>query len=76
MEDWKKRIRINGTNSDYRFFADEGVVDSVERNSKTTERELTVEMRTLRKETEVAIRETNANVDKKIQRALDNPLAK
>ena len=29
MEDWKKRIRINGTNSDYRFFADEGVVDSV-----------------------------------------------
>jgi hypothetical protein len=32
-------------------------------------------MRTLRKETEVAIKETNANVDKKIQRALDNPLA-
>ena len=54
----------------------EGTVDSVERNSKTTERELSVEMRTLRKETEVAIKETNANVDKKIQRALDNPLAK
>jgi len=54
----------------------EGVVDTVERNSKTTERELTVEMRTLRKETEIAIKDTNANVDKKIQRALDNPLAK
>ena len=54
----------------------EGVVDSVERNSKTTERELTVEMRTLRKETEVAIKDVNSNVDKKIQRALDNPLAK
>lgn len=54
----------------------EGVVDSVERNSKATERELTVEMRTLRKETEVAIRDTNSNMDKKIQRALDNPLAK
>lgn len=54
----------------------EGVVDGVERNTKTTERELGVEMRTLRKETEVAIKETNVNVDKKIQRALDNPLAK
>ena len=54
----------------------EGVVDTVERASKATERELTVDMRTLRKETEVAIKETNANVDKKIQRALDNPLSK
>ena len=54
----------------------EGVVDTVERTSKATERELTVDMRSLRKETEVAIRETNANVDKKIQRALDNPLSK
>lgn len=53
----------------------EKVVDTVERNSKTTERELTVDMRNLRKETELAIKETNANVDKKIQRALDNPLA-
>ena len=53
----------------------EGTVESVERNSKTTERELRVEMRTLRKETEIAIKDTNANVDKKIQRALDNPLA-
>lgn len=54
----------------------EGVVDSVERNSKSTERDLGLEMRTLRKETESAIKETNSNVDKKIQRALDNPLAK
>lgn len=53
----------------------EKVVDTVERNSKTTERELTVDMRNLRKETELAIKETNSNVDKKIQRALDNPLA-
>lgn len=53
----------------------ENTVEQVERNSKTTERELSVEMRTLRKETEVAIKDTNANVDKKIQRALDNPLA-
>ena len=36
-----------------------------------TEREIKI----LRKETEVAIKETNANLDKKIQRALDNPLA-
>ena len=54
----------------------EGVVDTVERSSKATERELTVDMRALRKETEVAIKETNASVDKKIQRALDNPLSK
>jgi hypothetical protein len=54
----------------------EGTVDSIERSSKTTERELSVEMRTLRKETEVAIKETNSNVDRKIQKALDNPLAK
>lgn len=53
----------------------EKVVDTVERNSKTTERELSVDMRNLRKETEIAIKETNANMDKKIQRALDNPLS-
>ena len=53
----------------------ESTVDSVERNSKTNERELGLEMRTLRKETELAIKDTNSNVDKKIQRALDNPLA-
>ena len=54
----------------------ESTVDTVERTSKATERELSVEMRTLRKETELAIKDTNSSVDKKIQRALDNPLAK
>ena len=53
----------------------EKIVDGIERSTKQTERELTSEMRVLRKETEVAIKETNANLDKKIQRALDNPLS-
>ena len=53
----------------------ETVVDTIERSTKQTQRELDSDMKVLRKETEVAIKETNANVDKKIQRALDNPLA-
>lgn len=53
----------------------EGIVDTVERSTKQTQRELDSDMKVLRKETEVAIKETNANLDKKIQRALDNPLA-
>lgn len=53
----------------------EKIVDGVERSTKQTERELSSDMKVLRKETEVAIKETNANVDKKIQKALDNPLA-
>lgn len=53
----------------------ETIVDTVERSTKQTQRELDSDMKTLRKETEVAIKETNANLDKKIQRALDNPLA-
>jgi tetrahydromethanopterin S-methyltransferase subunit B len=53
----------------------EGIVDTVERSTKQTQRELDSDMKVLRKETEVAIKETNANVDRKIQRALDNPLA-
>lgn len=53
----------------------ETIVDTVERTSKQTQRELDSDMKVLRKETEVAIKETNANLDKKIQRALDNPLA-
>jgi hypothetical protein len=53
----------------------ESVVDTVERTTKQTQRELESDMKVLRKETEVAIKETNANLDKKIQRALDNPLA-
>lgn len=53
----------------------ETIVDTVERSTKQTQRELDSDMKTLRKETEVAIKETNANLDRKIQRALDNPLA-
>jgi tetrahydromethanopterin S-methyltransferase subunit B len=53
----------------------EGIVDTVERSTKQTQRELDSDMKVLRKETEVAIKETNANMDRKIQRALDNPLA-
>jgi hypothetical protein len=53
----------------------ENVVENVERSTKQTQRELDGDMRALRKETEIAIKETNANLDKKIQRALDNPLA-
>jgi ABC-type phosphate transport system auxiliary subunit len=43
----------------------EGVVEQVERTSKTTQRETEQDVRALRKE-----------IDSKIQRALDNPLAK
>jgi len=42
----------------------ESTVDTVERTSKATERELSVEMRTLRKETELDIKDTNSRVDK------------
>jgi tetrahydromethanopterin S-methyltransferase subunit B len=53
----------------------EGIVDNVERSTKQTQRELDGDMKILRKETEVGLREANANVDRKIQKALDNPLA-
>jgi len=54
----------------------EGVVETVERTTKQSMRETESDIKILRKETEVAVKETNANVDRKIQRALDNPLAK
>lgn len=61
----------------------EGVVDGVERSSKQSQRETDIsvkevqaELRQTRKELDLAIKDTNVNVDKKIQRALDNPLAK
>ena len=54
----------------------ENIVDGVERNTKATQRELEGDMKVLRKETEVGLKEANASVDRKIQRALDNPLAK
>ena len=60
----------------------EGTVESVERSTKQSQRETDIsvkevqsELRQTRKELDVAIKEANANVDKKIQRALDNPLA-
>jgi archaellum component FlaC len=60
----------------------EGVVDSVERSAKQSQRETDIsvkevqsELRQTRKELDIAIKDTNTNVDKKIQRALDNPLA-
>ena len=43
----------------------EGVVENVERSTKTSQRETDQDIRQLRKE-----------IDSKIQKALDNPLAK
>lgn len=60
----------------------EGTVESVERSTKQSQRETDIsvkevqsELRQTRKELDVAIKDTNAGVDRKIQRALDNPLA-
>jgi len=40
-----------------------------------TKRELSTDMHQARKELELGLKEVNANLDKKIQRALDNPLS-
>lgn len=60
----------------------EGTVESVERSAKQSQRETDIsvkevhsELRQTRKELDVAIKDTNSNIDRKIQRALDNPLA-
>jgi len=50
----------------------EGVVEGVERNSKQMQRE----MSQVQKEIENDIRQVRKETDQKIQRALDNPLAK
>jgi outer membrane murein-binding lipoprotein Lpp len=50
----------------------EGVVESVERNSKQMAREATQ----AQKETDTELRQVRKEIDSKIQRALDNPLAK
>ena len=50
----------------------EGVVESVERNAKTSAREATQ----AQKETDQELRQVRKEIDSKIQRALDNPLAK
>jgi hypothetical protein len=54
----------------------EGVVDNVERNAKQSQRETEIEVRTIKKETEQTLRQLNKDVDSRIQKALDNPLAK
>jgi archaellum component FlaC len=61
----------------------EGVVESVERSSKQNQREsdqavkeVRDEVRQVRKESEQVAKNLERDVDRKIQRALDNPLAK
>jgi len=61
----------------------EGVVENVERASKQTSREtdqsvkeVQNEVRQIRKESEQVAKNLERDVDRKIQRALDNPLAK
>ena len=54
----------------------EGVVESVERSTKQSQRETEVEVRAVKKETEQELRQVRKEVDSKIQKALDNPLAK
>lgn len=60
----------------------ESTVEQVERSSKQSQRETDIsvkevqsELRQTRKELDIAVKDTNSSVDKKIQRALDNPLA-
>ena len=50
----------------------EGIVDSVERGAKQSQRETTQDVNEVRKE----LKSLDTSVDRKIQRALDNPLAK
>ena len=54
----------------------EGIVDSVERNAKNSQRETEQEVRGIRKDNEQALKQLNRDVDSRIQKALDNPLAK
>ena len=54
----------------------ESVVDSVERTAKQSQRETEVDLRNMKKENEQSLKQLNKDVDVRIQRALDNPLAK
>ena len=61
----------------------EGVVDRVERSVKQTQRETDLSMKDVQqelrrgqKETDSALKQIRGEVDSKIQKALDNPLAK
>jgi hypothetical protein len=53
----------------------EGVVEGVERSSKIAQRENEQDLRELRKSNEREIKELKHDVDAKIQKAIDNPLA-
>ena len=53
----------------------ESVVDSVERSSKQSARETDQELRAVRQSSEREIKDLKREIDVKIQRALDNPLA-
>lgn len=50
-------------------------VKEVQTEMRSTSKEVNRELAQSKKEMEIAIKDTNASVDKKIQRALDNPLA-
>jgi uncharacterized protein YoxC len=61
----------------------EGVVDSVERSAKQSQREADMAVKDVRdelrrnaKEQDQSLKQLNKDVDHKIQKALDNPLAK
>jgi methyl-accepting chemotaxis protein len=70
----------NDLKSDIRHLGD--TVDAVERSSKQTQRDVSQdiqdvrkELRTSSKETESRLQQISKDVDNKIQKALDNPLA-
>lgn len=50
-------------------------IKDVQTELRQTRKEVTTELNTTKKEMDLAIKETNSTVDKKIQKALDNPLA-
>ena len=50
-------------------------VKEVQAEMRSASKEINRELAQSKKEMEIAIKDTNASVDKKIQRALDNPLA-
>lgn len=54
----------------------ETVVDNVERSAKQSQRETDQELRSVRQSTERELKDIKREVDVKIQKALDNPLAK
>lgn len=51
-------------------------VKEVQAELRKVLKDVSSDLNQIKRETDVAIKETNANVDRKIQKALDNPLAK